>query len=690
MLSMDPLKGVLGVDLETASAADLKKVGQWAYAEHESTRVYCVVFGYAEREGFYTFVQWEPGDDLPPGLVEYLFAGGTLIAHNASFEASIWRVILERVSFPRVELDQWTDTQVLGLALNLPMALGGLAKALGCPIKKDEVGAALMRSMMNLEPDGRGGWFNENDTPKNRKRLLAYCKDDVGAMLDAYFKLKPLDVREALAYEVDKKINARGVCLDLELARSCSRLVKLRKKELDGEVLVGLSDDWRNMLIKDARNPTALKNFLEEHGVDVPTRTRKKIDKATGKAVYKKTASTDKAAVVEMLADPLLHPDVKIVLENRRESTKATSLAKLERVPLMVGVDGRLRYALQFLAASTGRWSSSGLQVHNLPKDKLGDLGAAVLNAIYAGDLEGLKFLADRPLEAVSQTLRSLIVAPEGRELVAGDYSAIEARVNAWLSGQEDILELFRSGVCVYTRAAHDVGSDDRQLGKVCVLALGYGMGVVTFVTTAAGWGIVLSLKEARRIQRAWRKANDKIVAFWHKLEEAAKAAIAEPGCPFYAGKIKAIASKACLGLVLPSGRVLRYWKPSIVTTEKTIKMVDEEGRIFEKVMAGEEIRFFSMGSDKKSMSSESTYGGKLAENVVQAIARDLLAEASVRVDRVEPYDLVMHVHDSLVAEVPRGAGDVREFCELISILPPWAKGLPLEADGYRDVRFRG
>ena len=686
-MKLDPVKGVLSVDFETTSAADLKALGQWAYAMHESTAIYCAVFGYAETAtGPRRRFDWEPdwGVPLPDEVLEFIAAGGRLLAHNASFEISIWEVLLKTAfGWPDVELEQWLDTQVLGMAINLPMTLAGLAKSLGCKVQKDEEGAKLMRLMAKQEPDGFGGWECKLDTPENRKRLLAYCGVDVDATLDAYFKLAPLGRVEALVHQADQRINNRGVFLDVEFARACAAIVDQRKGELDGEIL-----ELPTMEIADARNPAALKKFLKGRGVTIPTMTRKK--KVDGVFKFRKSETTDKAAIAVMLADPLLDSMARTVLENRQESTKVTSLAKLARVPNMVGRDGRLRFALQYCGAHTGRWTSSGLQVHNLPKDKLGPLADPVRHAIERRDLEGLKFLARRPLEAVSQSLRSIIAAPPGRELIAADYSAIEARVVAWLAGQDDILDLFRDGVDVYVYAATNVGSSDRQLGKVCVLALGYGMGVVTFVTTAAGWGVPLTLKDARRIQRAWRKSNDKIVEYWHVLEATAKKAIQNRGEVFWAGPIKCIASTGCLGIVLPSGRVLRYWKPSIVTAKKTIKMVDEEGAIFEKEPESQEIRFYTMAKDKSSMEVESTYGGKLVENVTQAVARDLLAEASERVDRVAPYDVVMHVHDSLAAEVPEGLGDVEEFCKLISELPAWAKGLPLEAEGYRDVRFRG
>lgn len=686
-LNLDPKKGVLGVDIETKSAADLPRVGQWAYAEDESTDVYCVVFGYAEEDGVYEFFDWEPDKHLPKDIKDFIESGGKVVAHNASFEFSIWENILEGCyGFPSIELEQLDDTQIRGMALNLPMSLGGLAKVLGCPVQKDTEGKALMLKMCKLVPDGEESWTNAHDNAANRERLVTYCRDDVGATLDCYFRLKALDESEELTYQVDKRINARGVYLDRGFAEDCMAMVLARKEELDTEVVGGLSD-WRAMFITNSVNPHALKRFLKEHEVEVPTRTRKK--KVGGQVIFKKSESTDKSAVAEMLARTDLHPDVRLVLNNRLESTKATSLSKLGRVNDMVGRDGRLRYALQLYGANTGRWTSSGLQVHNLPKDKLDGLSGAVRACIRNRDLDGLKFLVDRPLEAISSCLRSIICAPPDKELIAADWSAIEARVIAWLAGQSDVLDVFERGEDIYVKAARDVGSSERALGKVCTLALGYGMGVLTFVTTAANWGVPLEVKEAKRIQKSWRVANNNIVDFWKDIEEAAKSAIDSPGEMFYAGQIKAVSNGGCLGLVLPSGRTLRYWKPSIVTATATIKMVDDEGIVFEKEITREEIRFYKPGGGS-GMVEESTYGGKLAENVTQAVARDLLAAATVRIDPLEPYTLVMHVHDSLAAEVPEGEGSVEEFEQLLVEQPSWAAGLPLAAEGYRNEYFKG
>jgi DNA polymerase len=685
---MDPFNGILGVDIETSSALDIK-FGAWAYSQHPSTVVYCVVFGYATKRGEYEFTRWFPTykPPLPAKIVEYINAGGLLLAHNVAFEESIWSNILApNYRAPEIPAEQWRDTQAMALAVNLPLALGGLAKALGCPTQKDTEGATLMKSMAKAEPSGEG-WVYPLETPENVDRLVQYCEDDVGAMLDCYFRLPALSVSEMALWYVDRRINRRGVYIDMKFAENCAALTALRADELSNEafeVSIGT--------LANSTSTPGLKTWLEARGVELPLRSRKRADGTTHK-----TASADKSAIADLLKDPELPADVRAVLELRREANKVTSLAKLKRVPLMVGTDNRIRYAFMYCGAHTGRWTSSGLQLHNLPKPKSAEHKLEtdmVYEIIQRRDFDALKMLVDEPLSEISRALRSMIVAPPGCDLIAGDFTAIEACVSAWVSGQQDVLSMFHDGTDVYTNTARRLGSGNRQLGKVCVLALGYGMGAFKFLTTAAAWGVLLEPKEAVRIQKAWRVMNQEICNFWYALEGACRSAIAMPGEVFWvdsAHRVAAHANSTCLFVRLPSGRSIRYWHPHIVSSSKTIQVIDEEsGEIVTREMETEEIRFFTMGKDKYSMVVESTYAGKLAENCVQAIARDLLGEAARRVEAVDTYSVVIHVHDAIGAQVPAGGGSVEEFGTLMAQVPVWALGCPVSVDAYRDVKFRG
>lgn len=670
---------ILGVDLETVSAADLRRDGAWAYSTHPSTRVWGAVFGLSTGRGNYRLHRWAPGEDLPSWAVAHIRSGGPLLAHNAAFEhAVIANLLGPQHGWPVPTPDAWHDTAAMAAAANLPTSLEGVAKVFKRATKKDTEGGDLMRALSKAVPDGAGGYLYPDMSAEDRHRLMSYCETDVVAMLDVYHLLPKLGTVEQLVWRADRRINTRGVYLDLRLADAMARMVEDRKEEL-GLQAFGASAG----ALANAVSAPGMKTWLQERGIELPYTVR--VDKE-GKRT--KTPTIDRAAVLKLLDQEGLDQNVRSVLEARLESGKATSLAKLKRIPSAVAADGRLRNVLHYCAAHTGRWASRHLQIHNLPKDKLGGARSFVESMVRAGDIEGLQLVADRPLDALSQMLRSVIAAPPGRELICADYSAIEARVVAWLAGQLDVTALFRAGEDVYVAAAAKIGSTNRQLGKVCVLALGYGMGVVKFATTAAAAGIVLPLKEARRIQQLWREANDRIVQFWLDLERAVRECVTTPGTVRRVGWLVVRSNRANFTIELPSGRRLYYWRPRIKAVLKRFETVNEAGEIVTSEREMQELQFFR--PEGKGMVIDNAYGGKLVENVTQAVARDLLAEATVLLDESDTYDVVLHVHDSIAAEVDAGDGDVDEFCELISTPPTWAHGLPLKAEGYRAKSFRG
>ncbi len=692
----DVFKGVIGVDIETCSAAELSDYGAWAYSLHESTHVWVVSFCYAENGDVGCCWRWYPGDPLPIELVEYLACGGELLAHNAGFEQAIWQNILEPdYGFPALQLDQWLDTQPVGLEANLPMRLEGLASTIGAKVQKDTEGAKLMKKLAKAKPLGDGEYAYPTPTEGELERLALYCDDDVLAMMESWFLLEPLHVTEKQVLALDQRINARGVYLDQTYARKLQRLVKERSDKL--------ADEARRASLFELENavaPPALKRWLRRRGIPLPT-VRKK-NKA---GQWYDSETTDARALGVILERDNLPADVRQVLEIRQEATKATSLGKLRRVELMVGADGRLRNAFQYCAAGTGRWSSHGIQAHNLPKDRLSPAASGLVSrAVDEGNLGLLEMIADRPLAALSSKLRGVIAAPPGKDLIAADFASIEACVGAWLAGQEDKLEFlhnyfreiarYRRGERadkpqdLYEFTAESIGSDSRQLGKVAELALQYGMGDFKFASTAADWGVPLELKVAAKVKRAWRGTNKQIVDFWRGLEIAAADAVKAPTSVITVGRLRLWCDDRCLYIELPSGRRIRYWRPHLVTTTKTVKFVDKEDNIVEKEMTNPELRFWTQNDAKSGMKLESTYGGKLVENVTQAVARDLLAAAMLRIDPL--YPIVAHVHDSIASEVPTGTGDLAEFCYLMSDLPPWALGCPVDSDGYRGKRFRG
>lgn len=671
---------ILGIDFETYSAVDIKN-GSDAYAAHWSTGVHCGVLVLAtedlELKGSF---HWIAGKKLPPWAFEHLKAGRPVLAHNASFERSIIHHVLRpRFEWPTVPLDSWRDSLLVAAANNLPTSLAGLGKALGTPVQKDDDGHALMKALCRVVHDKETGtWLAPVPTDEQLQRLIRYCEMDVLTMLECWKRLPKLSPFENKLLCIDRKINVRGAPLDAKLALNMRDMAIDRVKQLDRDTARITECE-----ILSTSSAPAMKGYLGGEDVELPMQLRVK------KGVRTQTASIDKEAVKELLEDDDLPDHIRELLGVRQEAGKATSLAKLARIPDMVSADGRLRHALKYCGAHTGRWSSQGLQIHNMPKSpkEFQAVAEPLREAILKRDLEKALSLAPNLMQAMSWLLRSVIAAPTGKELIGGDYSAIEARVLAWLAGQNDVLELFATGVDVYTADAKAIGSDDRQLGKVQRLALGYGMGAVKFAAKAAEYGIDLSLKDARTVQQLWRKNNPAICQFWLDLEHACHAATR--GESTKVGRLNVVADKTCLRIVLPSGRSLRYWRPHLRNSVRMVETVNDAGELIERELSLTELRFYTESPDRKGMMIEGTYGGKLSENVTQAVSRELLGAALVRLDSTA-YDVVMHVHDSIVAEVDTGTGDVDEFCKIMARSPKWATDLPIAVDGYRGKHFRG
>lgn len=674
---------LVSVDFETYSAVSVTRVGAEPYAAHRSTGLHCAVWRFFDVAGDHQVLRWSTLEpvDLEP-VWAHVRAGGKLLAHNAGFEAAILRHVAgPALGWLQPAPDQWIDTAAQASLLALPASLEALAGRLGAEVQKDMEGSALMKSLMHAVPDGAGGWGPPPVTPEQMRRLLDYCDTDTRAAIACLRRLPPLPAIESRLLPVDRKINARGARIDLEFAHQMRRMVRARSRELSALVCDATGGDQVSVA------PAPLKNLLLDHGIEVPSTV------VTVAGQKQRRESLDAAAIRTMLERTDLPDPVRVALDARLEDGRTTSLAKLKVLDELVGADMRLRGALRYCGAQkTGRWSSKGLQVHNLPRNRMkapvwAPIEAGLRAAIRDGDLEAAKRAAPNLLECMSLLLRSLIVAAPGHDLIGADYSAIEARVIAWLAGEQGVLDIFTSGRDIYVEDAARVGSDNRQLGKVQRLALGYGMGVLQFIDAAAGYGVVVAPKEARKIVKGWRDNNPAIVQFWADLQEAWVSAVRSPGVRHKVGFLTVIGGQSAVRILLPSGRALHYWSPRIAKSTRRISTVDDDGEIVERDIEMMDLRFLT--ADSGDMMQDHTYGGKLAENVTQAVARDLMAEALVRLDTT-PYNVVLHVHDSIVSEVPSGTGDVNEFGNLISVVPAWAPGLPVAAEGYRSQHFKG
>jgi len=630
------------VDFETYSEAPLMKVGAWAYSVHPSTEV--------------LFMAYADGDDHPlltndpkemrRVLLERAKKGNVFSAWNSFFEFCICVNVLGLDPFP---FSQWQDTAAQSAALALPRALGACGKALGMPQdkQKDEHGKKLIQKLCKPVRGKRNKDF------KLMQELGEYCVQDVIAERAIANKLRPLSPSEKAIWELDQAINFRGVGIDLERVEDAIAIRDIEKEKLFDSVAKITGGELSNV-----NSPKAVQAYALEKGYELK--------------------NFQKGYLSEVLEDKTLPEKVKQVVEVRLQTGK-TSIAKYDSlVKITDKKDSRTRGLLRYHGASTGRWSGNLFQPQNLPRPTLKDPEGAV-ELFEHRDPELLDLVYGQPMEVLSSCVRSMITAAPGKRLFVCDFSQIEARVLPWLAGQNDILEVFKNDGKVYEHAAAKVykkdpskiSSDQRQIGKVVTLACGYQGATGAFQSMAAIYGVEVPDTKAKRIVDDWRKANPKIVSFWYDIDRAAQGAVKNPGVLYRCRSIRFKVVNGFLFCRLPSGRLLAYYKPSI-----------EEGKF------GPQINFYGNDSYTKRFKQIETYGGKLVENITQAVARDCMTEGMLRVDEVG-YDIILTVHDEIIAEVPEGFGSLEEFQSLMCQLPEWAEGLPLDGDGYEAKRYR-
>lgn len=667
----DKLKPRLVVDVETFGVLDLSKAGPHAYAEHPDTGVHVASFLIKWGNTVQARERWTPTDNRPfheqcPVAYSYLigFHVAPVIAHNWLFEFNIWAEILEpRYGFPGVPMKRWSCTMARALYHGLPPSLELLGDALYLPVVKDKAARANMLKLAKprtLDPYGVPTWWKDDPEkgPGMLQNLYAYCDLDVEVESLADDMLPELPPIERDYFLMDGRINQRGIWIDDVFVDKLQAITDQQQARLNAEMNATTAGQ-----IKTVNQTKAITEWLAPGGIVLP--------------------SLDKEAVANALTNPavLADKDCRRVLELRREGAKA-STAKLRSMKLARSRDGRARGTLQFYGAGrTGRWSGRRIQPQNFPRGTLkpGPLARAVKGVRDEGwTADELDMLfPGTPMDAVASMLRGGMAAPPGRALVSVDLSQIEARVIAWLAGQQDILDVFEAGEDVYTYTARSIGSDSRQLGKVLVLACGFGMGPTRFQETAKTYGLKLPIEEAESNVMAWRSNNGRIVAFWYGLGDAwARVALASNGYHEQFGKLMLRKTGQAVRIKLPSGRELVY---------QQAKVEDEDGR--------PSLTYMGLNQYTKKWEEIRTYGGKLAENVTQAVARDIMAEHLKEIENRHGGELVAvgSIHDEALLECDAGIADAGLLGALVVFKrrPAWAPDLPVDAAGWRGQRYR-
>lgn len=638
----------ISLDLETRSALDLKKSGAYAYAQHASTDVWCLAYALPGEEPRV----WRPGQPAPD------FGGHGLRAWNAPFERAIWEnILVPRYGFPAVPLDRWVCTAAEARAMSLPGGLDQAAKALRLPVEKDDAGYRLMMRMArprSTREDGTPIWWDDEE---RLARLIEYCRQDVRVEQAIAQHVRRLTEAERAVWLLDQRINDRGIGIDQQLAAAAVAMAE-REAARGGERLAGITGG-------------AVTSVTDNKGL----------------ATWLGTDSVAKAAVAELL-EQTEDDTVRDALVLRQEVGKS-SVAKFRAMQASVCRDGRVRGSLLYHGAGTGRWAGRLIQPQNFPSRGVLEhhVVEQAIPLILAGDDAAVDLIYGPPLQVLSSALRATLVAAPGHELIAADYANIEGRVLAWIAGEQWRIQAFRdfdAGTgpdlykLSYARAfgvpIDMVDKTMRQLGKVMELALGYQGGVGAFQTMAADYGVEIEDARADELKVAWRDASPAIVAWWGALERAALAAI--KGGRGEARGVEFRREGPWLSCRLPSGRKLWYRQPEVRTE------ITPWGKEREVIYA------WGVDSYTKQWRRYSLYGGLLAENVVQAIARDVMAGGMMRVEHAG-YPVILTVHDEVVSEIPKGHGSLDEFTHLLTKLARWAHGLPIAAEGWRGRRYR-
>ena len=641
---------MLAIDIETYSDVDLISCGVYKYSSSPHFEILLIAYSVDEEET--VCIDVANGEEPPKEFMEMLLDDTvTKTAFNANFE----RICFSNYYQHSFRPEAWRCTAVQAAMLALPLSLEGVGAVLGLDKQKMTEGKELIKYFCSpCKATKSNGGRTRNlpkDAPEKWRQFKTYCIRDVDVEKQIRQRLAkfPIPKREQEIYCLDQRINDRGIMVDRNLvnhAVACDLLYKetatARAYELTG--------------LENPNSVSQLKFWLKEKGLEVDSLAKDTVKDLSMKA----------------------EGDVQEVLKLRLATSK-TSVKKYEAIDRSVCAENRVHGLLQFYGANrTGRWAGRLVQIHNLPQNHLPDLELARA-LVSEGRYEEVELFYESTPNVLSELIRTAFVAKPGCRFIISDYSAIEARVLAWLAGEEWRLQVFETHGKIYEASASAMfhvpieeitkTSPLRQKGKISELALGYG-GAVGALTSMGALKMGLTEEELPGLVSTWRSANPHITAFWWAVDEAAVTAVRDKK-PSKVGRVSFEYKSGILFVTLPSGRKLSYVKPRM--------MLNKFGR--------EGLTYEGIGESKKWMRLE-TYGPKLVENIVQAASRDILAEAMLRLEK-EGFDIVCHVHDEVVLEVPDGKSSVEEVNEIMAVNPVWTEGLPLKAAGFESPFYK-
>ena len=640
----------LALDIETWSDIDLITSGVYKYTDSDHFCILLLAYSIDDKET--RIVDLAQGEKIPENVLQMLTDDSVIkTAFNANFE----RTCLYKHLGIRLQPESWRCTAVQASMLALPLSLEAVGTVLGLDKQKLSEGKELIKYFCcpckATKVNGGRTRNLPSDAPVKWELFKSYCIRDVDVEKQIRQKLTnyPISEQEQKVYCLDQRINDRGIMVDrslVEHAITCDLLYKetatKRAYELSG--------------LENPNSVSQLKGWLEKRGLSV--------DSLAKDAVRDLITQTD-GAVAELLT--------------LRLRMSKTSVKKYEAIDRAVCRENRVHGLLQFYGANrTGRWAGRLVQIHNLPQNHLEDLELA-RSLVETGRYGDVELFYESTPDVLSELIRTAFIAKPGCRFIISDFSAIEARVLSWMAGEEWRMEVFATHGKIYEASASAMfhvpieeitkTSPLRAKGKIAELALGYG-GSVGALTAMGALDMGLEESELQPLVNTWRNANPHIIEFWWKVDEAAITAVRERTSK-RVGMLTFEYERGILFVTLPSGRRLSYIKPRI-----ELNRFGREGLSYEGI-----------GESKKWMRLE-TYGPKLVENVIQATSRDILAESMLRLEQAG-FDIVCHVHDEVVLEVPEGVSSVDEINEIMAINPLWTKGLPLKAAGFESPFYK-
>lgn len=636
------------IDFETYSAVDLRVSGAFRYAEDPSTEALILAFSDGSFDPVAVDLTRPDAFEKLTPLFDAVERGETVSAHNVQFERLIWTKVCKFPVTPRPH--QWDCTAARARMIALPGSLEGAAGALGLEFRKDPRGLELIN--LFSKPDRNGRRRLPADYPAEFKAFMEYCRQDVRVEMALDRVLPPLPPVEKEAFLLDYKINDRGLPVNMDLVKKAAAFVDEYSAELlrRAEEIAGCRPSQREKTL----------DYLRSRGFDLPNL---------------------QAATVEALAaQPGVPQDIVELIEYRIELSRAGT-KKLKAIQNTVSADGRIRGGFLFSAASTRRWSSTGVQLHNLQKPS-GETNPEVALSLLEDDPNDLRIMFSRPLSVIAESIRGFFESPE--YFLIADYSSVEPRGLAWMVNEEWLLDAYRKKQDVYKVMAgrlygippSQVNDSQRFMGKQLVLGCGYGMGAPRFRETVAKFGRQLTEEEAQEAVQGYRQSVPQITKFWRDIERACIRAVRD-WRTIHLGRLVIRPDTLANGfrilfIDMPSGSIA-YPNPSLGSEEWNGQIRDT-------------FEFYTpLGS---GWVKTDTFGGSLTENIIQALTRDILRDGMIAADKAG-FKIVGHVHDEVIAEGDNNPDDLRELERILCESSPWAEGLPLASEGYIAKRYR-